>query len=177
MARPPTLKPFDLLITKDRNAPSDKVQVPAAATVEFYLQGATAKPGSYQVTQLEDAEVPVWHLGTFKVGDDVLIDANPAKRVRVTAIDTANLTLWLGYISGPTVSFGGGARLFRDAARPSVYRDPTGQVSTGSPTLTVANGRASCYVPAFRFDYAVTITGTTIRRIYVDGVGSFVMRT
>jgi hypothetical protein len=75
---------------------------------------------------------------------------------------------------------GRGQRLVLSNRPPDVYSVPVRdapQKITGPVSIDSSTGRVWVYVAEYRFDYLVNVTGETTPRIFVDAIGSFVMRT
>lgn len=193
----PTLRRFDAFVYKDYDA-NDKTQVPAAATIDFYAQGATLNEANDFLDIANGAEVTVtvWHPGSLgdPVVDPNIIDGHHRVQIGVESGDVfevvsvdpapdpdeASATVTLKNESGHVVSVvRKDARLVRITDRPEAYDDPVGLESTGSNALqtNATTGRARGYLREYRYDYIVTITETSERRLFRDSEGSFVMRT
>lgn len=190
----PTLKRFDVNVYRDYDA-TDDTQVPAAATIDFYAQGATLNVSNdlVNIQNGEEVEVSVWHPGSLgaPVVDPNITDGHHRVQIGVASADVfevldvapsvtgATAVVKLKNTSGHAVTIAKDARLVRITDRPEVYDDPVGLESTGltSRSTDAATGRARCYLREYRYDYIVTITLTSEQRLFVDADGSFVMRT
>lgn len=180
MSVTPVLKRFEIVVFKNGTG---NVQLPAAAQVDFYRQGATVA-NSWSPDLLEPDEpmsdVPVYHHGALVDGDIVARGTNLDETmvVQIDPGDPNKLTLTNnteeGFVLDPN------DRLVPIGDRPKVYQDPTGAAPvTPNVNYIMTNsndGRGSCYIPAFRFDYIVVIDPSTMR-LFIDADGSFVMRT
>ena len=182
MAAPPVLKRFDVFVYKDKT-PTDKAQIPAASTINFYRQGATVKTAVSVPPQDPSNENPpttdvhVYHMGGIIGGETLWVDGNSAKDLVISAIDVPNLVLKVLNGSPSTINLAVGNRLVLASSPISIYSDPVGAVAIGtSITTNATTGRANGYIREYRFDYVVNITGVT-PRVYSDAEGSFVMRT
>jgi hypothetical protein len=189
MSTLPVLTRFDIQVLKNRSG-SDASQVPAAATIQFFRQGATvtspvfveySDPG--QEPPATPVDVPVRHVGTIQVTDTLQVDTSTPDLLVVAEV-VANpsapiLRVW-NWSRPQGISVATGKRLLRKTANAIVYPNPTGPVPQGpAPVSSLATdpatGRAGGYVAAYRFDYTVSGTGLT-PRLYADAVGSFLLR-
>lgn len=163
--------------------PDYNVQVPADATIEFYGQGATVKTGNAILKNGGEGDVIVWHPGSLAQDDIVQVDLDadhPLAVVSVTRVeDQATAIVRLrNDDASDDVPVGVTARLVQRSSRPKVFDDPTGLTPTGQSSRATdpSNGRAQCYIAAFRFDYIVSGTGLSTR-LFIDADGSFVFRS
>lgn len=177
----PILSRFDVTVYRNLNGVIDKAQVPATefeATVQIYRQGATANlPEPTPVPPQGGADIAVYNTGCIEAGDSVMVDAS-ASTLLVIAVDIAASTIT---VENDTFAFINVQRYSRltPTVPALVFDDPVGtsplsQPLTPSPS---ANGRVTAYVKDFRFDYVVTVPGDPRPvRLFVDAVGSYVMR-
>jgi hypothetical protein len=190
MSRPPVLARFEIRVLKNKSY-SDMAQVPAAATVRFFQQGATNSGPAIVVPYggPEDPDpppptpVPVFHRGRIAVNDSLQVGPDTTQLLTVTEVDESPTTPVV-HVINTTVPAGVGigvlARLLRRTGNAIVYLDATGAVPGGPPpvsylTTNSTTGRASGYVAAYRYDYTVTGSGV-LPRVHIDAVGSFVLR-
>jgi hypothetical protein len=191
VSRPPSLTRFEILVLKNKSS-TDPSQVPAAATIRFFQQGATysgssalPNPVPYGGPDVPNppppTAVPVFHVGRFQAGDQAQVDLDTSLILDVTAVDMANPVASVLYVRNLTVPngipIGVGARLLRKTNNTIVY--PTAIPGTSSPvsflTSNSTTGRAAGYVASLQFDYTVTGSGVT-PRLHIDAVGSYVLR-
>lgn len=178
------LRRFEMYVYRDLDAGSgDKRQVPAAARIEFYVQGATVTIAADEtLSPTQEFTFDVWNTGAIDPEDDVLVGpggpslhvvkvelmdgSDPVHRIKLKNNGTENVTVKSG------------DRLLRVNNRPLAQIDPTGAATSGNPYVDTdpVTGRAFCYLRPFRFDAVVTGSELTTK-LFQDSVGSFVMRT
>lgn len=173
----PVLKRFDLTVYKNKNGTTDPSQVPAEATIKFYRQGATVKTG-ITVSDTLFTTVTVYNTGDILEGHTVQLEWDEAITMLVGTVDEAAGTIQLKSTAGSPIPLIVGKRLVDQSDQPKSYDDPLGE-GTGATAVTTnsTTGRYSGYLKAYRYDFIVMIPGTPAEyRLYIDCVGSFVMR-
>lgn len=171
----PVLKRFDMTVYKNKDG-SDPAQVAAEAKIEFYRQGATVKTG---VTVSSSAiVVTVFNTGDILTGHTVQLGTDESKTMTVGPVNEAAGTIELQSTGADRV-LAVGDRLVDRTIPPSIYANPLGE-GTGATSVTTdsVTGRYGGYIKAYRYDFIVKIppTSPTELRLYIDCVGSFVMR-
>lgn len=171
----PVLKRFEILVLKDKGG-GDKSQIPTAAQVDFYRQGATLSA----LALLESGtptEVDVYDRGSLAAGDTVQRDTSASPTLTVGTHPSNAKKLLVTYSGPGELEIDAEVRLVPTNNRPKVYLDPSGASATSNSYITTSSvdGRGGCYIAAYRFDYIVSFSST--KRLYVDADGSFVMRT
>lgn len=176
MSVTPVLKRFEIVVFKNGTG---NVQLPAAAQVDFYRQGATVAVGT-PVQNGQTKEIDVYHRGALKQGDEVFRDTPLGDTLLIGEHPSNPQKIMVTNNSGDDIELMRYDRLVPFGDRPKVYQDPTGAAPvTPNVNYIMTNsndGRGSCYIPAFRFDYIVVIDPSTMR-LFIDADGSFVMRT
>lgn len=178
MTRLPTLKRFDVTVWK-RKSVSDAAQIPALSTIEFYLQGATVKTAVALLhpPAPEPVEVQTYDIGSIAHTDLLQVSTDPSTVIQVAWIDRVAGKLGVINLSGATINLAVADRLVNTSNRPSIYKDPLGQIAVGTSIDTPSTtGRAEGYLAEYRFDYIINVTSSD-RRLYPDAEGSFVVRS
>ena len=178
----PVLRRFDIFVYKNKNGLIDRSQVPCTvddATVNFYRQGATLSSDT-DIPRLGSAEIPVYHTGALQdSGSAVLVIGSGFASVYVETVDAMTNTITVNNLNGLMISAPRGTRLIPTSVPGLVFPDPMGRgtpVSQLTPDLG-GSGRVTGYVRDYLFDYIVTVPDDVDPlRLFVDGVGSFVMR-
>lgn len=166
----PVIKRFEIVVLKDKGgATNPKEQVPAAAQVDFYRQGATVKVGGPV-----PGPITVYNRGALVAGDQVKVNLS-AVTLTVDPPQTNDPVNLLRLSGGPT-SLAQWDRLVPTGSRPIPAQASGPPASSGSFINTSStDGRGSCYIAAYRWDYIVSGTGLATR-LFIDAEGSFVMR-
>lgn len=176
MSRAPVLKRFDVNVFKNKDA-NDPAQVPAAAAIVFYGQGATINDATIQLAAGSTYDgLIVYNTGSFPAvttQSDGYLDANPLTHCLIS-MNPTNATLNVTNVSGYNLTLSRGMRFWNFGRVVQAYSDPVGLVPVSVSTDPVT-GRAGCYIKEYRYDYIVSITGGG-QRLFVDEVGSLVMR-
>ena len=73
----PYLRRYDTTVLRDKSQ-TDSAQVPADASIAIYREGATVTAQT-PISPGTPAAVPVSDLGSFAVGDAILVDGNDSK--------------------------------------------------------------------------------------------------
>ena len=127
-------------------------------------------------------DLPVLHTGSLQVNDVLQVDATTTQLLNVVAVYTAAEPPYLqvsNSVAPAGVAVSAGQRLLRKTSNTIFYIDPTGRTTSPAPTDFVSTdpntGRAGGYIRAYRYDYTVTFGTTT--RVYIDAVGSYVLRS
>jgi len=159
------LRRFDFTVLKNKSG-TDNTQVPAAATLIFYRQGATVRTS----TTLLPSEPPVERdivvddVGLIEIGDLIRLGvAGPEYEVtNLIGRDKVRI-LYTG-----TSSFQLQANTRLLAPTVSAYRDSRGSQALTPPYSTDSTtGRFGAYVHATRFDFTVSGSGFS-SRTYLD---------
>ena len=177
----PILNRFDITVYRNLNGLIDKAQVPATefqATVQVYRQGATANlPETIAIPPQGGAELAVYNTGSIDAGDAVLVDASTSTLL-VVAVDITASTITVENDTFAFVNVQPYARL-TPTAPALVFEDPVGTSPLSQPLTPASSGsgRVTAYVKDLRFDYVVMVPGDPRpARLFVDAVGSYVMR-
>ncbi len=156
---------FETTVLRGRS-PTDNTQVPAAATLEFYRQGATVASDVTIQPGVPPGIVPVHYSGQIEIGDTLRVGTSATN---LTVVHVASTTEIHVNLDGPLpLLLSAGTRLWIASPRPTAFADPTGTSSLGASILTDAiTGRASAYLSLDRFDFEVVIPGEPPRH-YLD---------
>lgn len=169
MARP-ILPRLDLRVLKNKSG-SDAAQVPAAATVNVYRQGATVIAGITLPGYTADQSVDVHDAGRLVTNDSVRVDTGPAT-LMITGIESPTQVL-LSNMSSSPVTLQAGARLVPTGNRPQLYAGSRGTVPIGTSFATDAGtGRGGAYLSQDRVDYEIVISGQATR-LFRDASGGY----
>jgi hypothetical protein len=138
----PALKRYEFTALKDKSG-TDKAQVPTAATIDFYRQGASIPPGcGFSFTQvLEEAEmVRVDDPGDIQSGDTLAVFHGGLSTNQLTvdslAFDEQTGRMQLMVFNDGPISAIPGDRLIVWNDRPQCFADPIG---TGSGTSSICS--------------------------------------
>lgn len=167
------LRKLALTTTKDY-ASGDARQVPTAATVNVYRQGATIAAATNSPISAGETNQTIYVLdtGDITVGDTVSVLSGGALGTTVLTVDLVtkvidgqgNSEVRVDYTSGPTVSFAAGDRLIPTNNRPTLYSERTGNTTTGSGgafTTDGTTGYGRVYVEKKFVDTVVSGSGLT----------------
>jgi hypothetical protein len=169
----PLLRRFEITVCKDKSA-QDSAQVPAAATVDVYRQGATVRTAFNFPSILADpVSVEVYDTGRIQVGDALRVSQG-AFVGGVLTVDSIPDGSHLMVLNDAVVSASAGDRLVPTSDRPTVYQNPLGTGSGLHYTMSDATtGRASGYIAEGRYDFRVSGTGFD-DRMYRDAHGGVI---
>jgi len=178
----PVLRRFDIFVYKNKNGYVDRSQIPCTAddaTINFYRQGATLS-SDIDIPQFGSAEIPVYHTGALKDSDSAMLVIGAGfAPVHVDSVDATSNTITVHNLSGFAISPPRGTRLLPTSVLGLVFPDPMGR---GTAVTQLAphpdgSGRVTGYVRDYLSDYVVTVPDDVEPvRLFIDGVGSFVMR-
>jgi hypothetical protein len=181
----PVLARFEIQVLKTKSG--DTVQIPAAATIRFFRQGATTT-GSAVVVPYSDpddpnpvtADVRVLHPGTIATNTTQLLTVVAVVLPGPGIPSTAPYLTLRNSFQPAGISVAIGNRLLRKTSNTIFCTDPTGRSASPAPTDNVvtnsSTGRAGGYVKARRYDYTISGSGL-VTRLYIDAIGSYIMRT
>ncbi len=172
------LKRFEVTVLKDKS-PTDKAQVPVAASVDVHKQGATVKTAITVPwpNPPDDVIVDVYHIGDTVVGDQLALNGNSPAVLTVTSVVSVS-QIGVFNLSGQAVSLAVGDRLVITTNRPTIYVDAEGKVPKAAPISTLTSdastGRAGGYLQFRRFDYVISGGGISPARVFPDADGGLV---
>ena len=183
MAIPVVFKRFDRSFFKTRG---DGAMVPIVGSeLAFYAQGATLAESVFLATGATTTTPrQIYHPGAFAV-------PNPTSApyaAWVYSEDGAHkyeVELWLAANGlatfknlGAGYTFPIGARFLNVTAPILIYQNPQAAIQPPDPVIvqTDTDGRAACYVSAYRYDFVVPYDGGAKVQVFIDAEGSFVMR-
>ncbi|MEO8501208.1 MAG: hypothetical protein ABI565_09860, partial [Vicinamibacteria bacterium] len=161
MSATPLLRRFDIVTFKNKSG-SDTAQVPTAATVNIYRQGATYRGSTITISPSDPdpTTIDVDDIGDIVVSDT--LGTNTATACFIVNAIISTTQLQLSSISG-SQTLSDNDRLVVTTNQPTIYSDSRGNTSTSNPlTADGATGRAQVYVKNKRFDYIVTGLGTGV---------------
>lgn len=174
----PVLKRFEIVVLKDKGgSPNPKEQVPAEAQVTFYRQGATVSDDVTVPGNGGNAVVSIYNRGALNPNDVVQVGTTQTTLTVVGPHPANARQVMLKTSAGQAaVALKQWDRLVV-LTNPPVPSYPTGALASANNSITTsaADGRGSCYIPAFRWDYVVSGAGLTTQ-LFVDAEGSFAMR-
>ncbi len=175
---PGFLTRFEFTALKDKS-PSDKAQVPAAATISFHPQGPLLLT-DFNFPHILDEPQPIQvHLlaGDVRQMDNLAMGRDTLDSAYLTVdsvqVDSHSRTATLRvYNSGP-ISGQVGDRLAILTRSLACHTDPRG-TDPGLPSISTDpdTGRGGCYLQEQHFDFMVSISGLGIR-FYRDEDGGF----
>ena len=156
------LRRFIWNATKDKSA-SDTSQVPVAATVTIYKQGATAQAqGSASGST---GTIEVWSPGQLKVGDTIIASTTDDS---VTATVSSVTTTQIGFTGGTGFAWAADERIVVTDNQPVLYTDEHAEDATGVNTVTLnARGHGSVFTEQKVVDYKLSGSGLTT--VYISG--------
>jgi parallel beta helix pectate lyase-like protein len=167
MAELTRLARFELLVTKDKSS-TDKAQVPADATADFYKQGATVATAVTVTNYDVDVTIVVRDVGRIVVGDTLRKGLSSTPTVTVSAV--LDRTTLVVYSDGNgSLVLAVGDRLIVTTDRPTVHKENTG-VDAYSASQVTTDGSTGFLYPAHvreRF-FDAAITGTGVARLMAD---------
>jgi hypothetical protein len=171
------LRRFDIFTYKNKNGTTDTAQIPTAATVTIYRQGATVT-SNFTVTSgnIGPYSVAVANTAEIQAGDTVQVGTDPAKGFTVDSVpDSTHISL-LNDLALSTTVFAA-SRLVVTSPLPSIYDNAPGTSTTSNPiTADSSTGRAQVYVRNKRFDYIVSGT-VSPSRLFIDAEGGSIPET
>ncbi len=172
------LQRFEVTVLKDKS-PTDKAQVPVAASVDVHKQGATVKTAITVPwpNPPDDVFVDVYHIGDIVVGDQLGLNGNSPAVLTVTSVVSVS-QIGVFNLSGQPVNLAIGDRLVITTNRPTIYVDADGKVPKAAPVSTLTSdantGRAGGYVRLKRFDYVISGGGISPARVFPDAAGGLI---
>ena len=174
MSTTPLLRRFDIFAYKNKNGTTDTAQIPTAATVTLYRQGATTT-ANFTVTSgsIGPYSVAVDDVGEIGAGDSVQIGTDSTKGFTVDSIpDRTHLSLLNDFGLNTTVA--SGSRIVVVSPLMTIYADALAATSASNPiTADSSTGRAQAYVRNKRFDYIVSGT-VSPSRLFMNAEGGVI---
>lgn len=183
MAVPVVFKRFERSFFKTRG---DGAMVPIAGSeLVFYPQGATLAQSVFLASgATTTTPLQIYHPGAFPVPNPTSAPY-PARVYSEDGAHKYDVELWLASNGtatfknlGADYTFPVGARFLNIATPILIYQNPQTASLPPVPVIvqTDANGRAACYVSAYRYDFVVPYDAGTKAQVFIDAEGSFVMR-
>ena len=167
----PNLARYNLVVTKDKSG-SDNAQVPAAATVDYYKQGATVAVGTTVPNGATGVSITVRNTGRISAGDVLRNNLTGFPTVLVTSV-TNPTTLVVNSSGNGAFTVVLGDRLVVTNNRPTPYKESTGVDAYGgfqSSTNATTGVLDPTYLKEPFFDAQVTGSGVA-NRLLTDQVG------
>ena len=131
-----------------------------------------------QITSGSFTAVVVYNTGDILPGHIVQLGTAETTTMLVGAVNEAAGTIELKS-NGANITLAMGNRLVDKSDPSKAYDNPLGEgAGAASVTTNSTTGRYEGYVKAYRYDFIVKIppTSPTEFRLYIDCIGSFVMR-